>query len=211
MTTSGQHHQVIPIRLSTSVTHKVHQNRLAARAGEGPTLSPNPTPPSPVRCLAGALLQSRADARVGDESQGIAVKGLRCPLGYPRSDLGHLRMIAHRNGTMPRWPAPGTVRPGARAPSCGSLGEAAFGHSSLNLAPGLAARAQPAGTSRQRALPRAVAVSQRAVRRRFRRARAALCICVRACMHVCVRACVHAVMILPQVHLRKPCYDFYFL
>ena len=89
---------------------------------EGPTLSPNPTPPSPVRPPAGAPLQSRADARVGDESQGIAVKGLRCPLGYPRSNLGHLGMIAHRNGTMPRWPAPGTVRPGARAPSCGSLG-----------------------------------------------------------------------------------------
>ena len=76
---------------------------------------------------------------------------------------------------------------------------------SLNLAPGLsaraAARARPAGTSRRRALPRAVAVSRRAVRRRFRRARAAGCACVRA----------RAVMILPQVHLRKPCYDFYFL
>ena len=68
----------------------------------------------------------------GDESQGIAVKGLHCPLGYPRSDLGRLRMIARRTGTMPRWPAPGTVRqrwpapgtvrPGTRAPSCGSLG-----------------------------------------------------------------------------------------
>ena len=44
-----------------------------------------------------------------------------------------------------------------------------------------AARARPAGTSRRRALPRAVAVSRRAVRRRFRRARAALCACVRAC------------------------------
>ena len=55
---------------------------------------------------------------------------------------------------------------------------------SLNLAPGLAARAaaraRPAGTSHRRALPRAVAVSWRAVRRRFLRARAAVCACVRA-------------------------------
>ena len=29
----------------------------------------------------------------GDESQGIAVKGLLCPLRYPGSDLGRLRMI----------------------------------------------------------------------------------------------------------------------
>ena len=122
MTTSGQHHQVIHIRSSTSVTHKVHQNRLAARVGEGPTLSPNPTPSPLCAPPSGAPLWSRADARVGDESQGIAVKGLRCPLGYPRSDLGRLRMIAHRSGKMPRWPVPGTVRPGTRAPSCCSLG-----------------------------------------------------------------------------------------
>ena len=119
------------------------------------------------------------------------------------SNLGHLGMIAHQNGTMPRWPVPGTVRPGARALSCGSLGshrrrgrripkgtwgpagEAAFGHSSLNLAPRLAARAQPAGTSRRRALPRAVAVTQRARGRDC--ADACVRVCLRACMHACVR------------------------
>ena len=36
-------------------------------------------------------------------------------------------------------------------------------------------------------LPRAVAMSQRAVRHSFRRARAALCMCMRACMRA--RAC----------------------
>ena len=41
----------------------------------------------------------------------------------------------------------------------------------------------PAGTSRREALPRAVAVSQRAVRRRLRRARAALCMCLHACIN----------------------------
>ena len=115
--------------------------------------------------------------RARDESQGIAVKGLRCPLGYPRSDMGHLRIIARRNGTMPRWPAPGAVRPGARAPSYGWLG---------SPPPEAGAPYPKKVRGGWRALPRAVAVSQRALRRRFRRARAALCMCVRACS-----ACVH--------------------
>ena len=37
---------------------------------------------------------------------------------------------------------------------------------------------------------------------------------VKCTMHKCERLCwctVFTVMILPQVHLRKPCYDFYFL
>ena len=115
---SGYPHQVIHISNTQGTSEQVSSPR-----GGGPDPKPQPNTPPPL-CAppAGALLWSRADARVGDESQGIAVKGLRCPLGYPRSDLGRLRMIAHRSGTMPRWPARGTVRPGARAPSCCSLG-----------------------------------------------------------------------------------------
>ena len=102
---SGYPHQVIHISNTQGTSEQVSSPR-----GGGPDPKPQPNTLSPL-CAhpAGALLWSRADARVGDESQGIAVKGLRCPLGYPRSDLGRLRMIAHRSGTMPRWPAPGTA------------------------------------------------------------------------------------------------------
>ena len=116
---SGYPHRVIHVSNTQGTSEQV-----SSPHGGGP--DPKPQPNIPLPCAppppAGALLWSRADARVGDESQGIAVKGLRCPLGYPRSDLGRLRMIAHRSGTMPRWPAPGTVRPGTRAPSCCLLG-----------------------------------------------------------------------------------------
>ena len=83
---SGYPHQVIHISNTQGTPEQV-----SSPSGRGADPKPNPTPPSPVRPPAGAPLQSGADARVGDESQGIAVKGLRCPLGYPRSNLGHMR------------------------------------------------------------------------------------------------------------------------
>ena len=48
---------------------------------------PHEPPAAGSRSGAGQMPES------GDESQGIAVKGLLCPLRYPGSDLGHLRMI----------------------------------------------------------------------------------------------------------------------
>ena len=43
--------------------------------------------------LPNASPRGGTDARVGVESQGIAVKGLLCPLRYPGSDLGNLPFI----------------------------------------------------------------------------------------------------------------------
>ena len=48
---------------------------------------PHEAPAAGSRSGAGQMPES------GDESQGIAVKGLLCPLRYPGSDLGRLRMI----------------------------------------------------------------------------------------------------------------------
>ena len=137
------------------------------------------------------------------------MKGLRCPLGYPHSDLCHLRMIARQTGTMPHWPAPGTVRPGARAPSCGSLGspppEAGRRIPKRYLGAGgggglraqlFEPRAWAGGAGRSagptsRYLPPASAApgGGRAAARRAAHL-------PRACMRACV--CVRAVMILPR-------------
>ena len=54
------------------------------RASRSP---PHEAPTAGSRSGAGQMPES------GDESQGIAVKGLLCPLRYPGSDLGRLRMI----------------------------------------------------------------------------------------------------------------------
>ena len=113
---SGYPHQVIHISNTQGTPEQVSSPR-----GRG--ADPKPQHPPPLcaprlgpRSGAGQMPDS------GDASQGIAVNRLRCPLGYPSSDLGRLRMIARRTGMMPRWPAPGTVCPGTRALSCGSLG-----------------------------------------------------------------------------------------
>ena len=237
MTTSGQHHQVIHIRSSTSVTQGTSEQVSSPRGG-GP--DPKPQHNTPLPCApppAGAPLWSRADVRVGDESQAIAVKGLRCPLGCPRSDLGRLRMITHRSGTMPALACAGHSPPGHKGPVLLLIREpprlrqgrripkryvGAGGRGGLRaqlFEPH--ARAGGAGCGRgatSRYLPPAsVAPGGGCVA--ARRAAPPLphaggIVHVRACVHACVRACMRAVralMILPQVHLRKPCYDFYFL
>ena len=71
-------------------SYRVHTHT-HTHTGEGPTLSPNPTPPSPVRPPAGAPLQSRADARVGDESQDT-------PTRIPPLKLG-----SSGNDRTPKW------------------------------------------------------------------------------------------------------------
>ena len=55
--------------------------------GVGRPLSPRAPPTAGSRSGVGQMPES------GDESQGIAVKGLLCPLRYPGSDLSRLRMI----------------------------------------------------------------------------------------------------------------------
>ena len=107
---SGYPHQVIHISNTQGTPEQVSSPR---GGGADPKPQPNTTLPCAPprlgpRSGAGQMPES------GDESQGITVKGLRCPLGYPRSDLGRLQMIARRTGTMPRCHT--------RAPSCGSLG-----------------------------------------------------------------------------------------
>ena len=55
---------------------------------------PRASPISPVRALeVGSHSGAGQMPESGDESQGIAVKGLLCPLQYPGSDLGLVRMI----------------------------------------------------------------------------------------------------------------------
>ena len=60
---------------------------LFCRPARGVPLSPARGPRGGVPLRAGQMPES------GDESQGITVKGLLCPLRYPGSDLGRLRMI----------------------------------------------------------------------------------------------------------------------
>ena len=211
---SGYPHQVIHISNTQGTSEQVSSPR-----GGGPDPKPQPNTPSPVRpppSWGPALEQGRCQSRgwiSGDCSEGTAL-----PTRIPP-----LRLGSSANDRTPKWndatlACAGHSPPGRKGPvlllvrepprlnggavsqkgTWGPAGEVALGHSSLNLTPGLAARAaaqaaaqaQPAGTSRRRALPRAVAMSQRAVRRRLRRVRAALCMCVRACMHAC-RACIN--------------------
>ena len=87
---SGYAHQVIHISNTQGTPEQV-----SSLCGGG--ADPKPQPNTPLPC-APPWLGPRSGAgqmpELEDESQGIAVKGLRCPIGYPRSDLGRLRMIA---------------------------------------------------------------------------------------------------------------------